>query len=414
MRILIAGFDLFQSVGGGQTFYRGAIEKNPDIEFFYLRDKEPESAPRPANAHPLPYKAVYAPASLAGFAEPDVPGWLIHDFLTTNNIARAAAGRSFDVVDTPDYERYGHLMPGALARHGASAGKVVLSMHGAISTTLALNWGGTGTPMTYLVNLERLQYSAVDGRYFISPWYRDEWKGYSPLPAHDLDPMWIFTPPPRKAYSPNPGPPTLLLVGRTEKRKGPHLFVQMAWWLPADSFREAVVIGPAVTDTNGKSSNDYIRELAEMRKIGHRVRIEPTKTHDELAALYASNAVMVTPSVYDTLNLVAIESLFAGCPTVIGTGAGACQYLRERFPGLPFVECDLHQFYAQLPKVESVLREYDRHRDELAAALDKADLTPRTSPLADIYRAAPAFDAEARAESNWYDRKLGECLQVSR
>lgn len=411
MRVLIAGFDLFQSVGGGQTFYRGAIEKNPDIEFYYLRDKEQESVSRPRNAHAIPYKAVYAPTSLAGFAEPDVPGWLIHDFLATNNIARSVAGMTFDVVDTPDYERYGHMMPGALVRHGASADKVVLSMHGAISTTLALNWGGTVTPMTYLVSLERLQYAAVDGRYFISPWYRDEWKGYSSLPTHDLDPMWIFTSSKPKPYRPNPGAPTLILVGRTEKRKGPHLFVQLAWWLPSDSFKEAVVIGPPVTDPHGKSSNDYIRDLAAMRKIGNRVRIEPTKTHAELAALYTSNTVMVTPSTYDTLNLVAIEALFAGCPTVIGTGAGACQYLHERFPGLPFVECDLHQFYAQLPKVENVLRNYDRHRNELAAALDRADLTPRTPPLAEIYRAVPTFDREARTEAARYDRKLGDYLR---
>ena len=413
MRVLIAGFDLFQSVGGGQTFYRGAIEKNPDIEFYYLRDQESESAIRPPNAHAVPYELVYTPASIAGFSEPDVPGWLIHDFLATNNIARAVAGMSFDVVDTPDYERYGHMLPGALARHGASTDKVVLSMHGAISTTLALNWGGTVSPMTYLVELERLQYSTVDNRYFISPWYRNEWKGYSPLPTHDLDPMWIFSPPPRKPYRPNPAPPTLLFVGRTEKRKGPHLFIQMAWWLPPNSFKEAVVIGPSVTDPHGKSSNAYIRELAKMRNISDRVRIETTKSHAELGELYATKTVMVTPSTYDTLNLVALEAVFAGCPTVIGTGAGVCQYLRERFPEFPFVQCDLGQFYAQLPKVESLLSDYDYRRSELEAALDKADLAPRTPPLSNIYRASPAFDHAARAEVERYEQRLGASLRMS-
>jgi glycosyltransferase involved in cell wall biosynthesis len=411
MRVLIAGFDLFHSVGGGQTFYRGAIETNPGVEFYYLRDREPEAAPRPANAHALAYRTVYSPASLGGYAEPDAPGWQVHDFLTANNIARAAAGMTFDVVDTPDYERYGHLFPGALARHDGAAGKVVLSMHGAISTTVALNWGGTGVPMAHLVHLERLQYAAADGRYFISPWYRDEWKGYSPLPAHDLDPMWVFRPPPRPEYRPQPGPPALLFVGRTEKRKGPHLFVQMAWWLPADSFREAVIVGPAASDPSGKPSDAFLREMADARLIGDRVRIEPTKTHAELTALYAGNTVTLTPSQYDTLNLVALESLFAGCPTVIGSGAGACQYLRERFPGLPFLEFDVRRFYAQLPAVEGLLREYDRHRGALAAALDQADLAPRTPPLADIYRAAAAFDPAARSEAERYDRSLGGYLQ---
>ena len=73
MRVLIAGFDLFRSVGGGQTFYRGIIEANPEIEFCYLREREPENAARPANAKPLAYRAHYGHHSLEGFAEPDAP-----------------------------------------------------------------------------------------------------------------------------------------------------------------------------------------------------------------------------------------------------------------------------------------------------------------------------------------------------
>ncbi len=410
MRVLIAGFDLFRSVGGGQTFYRGIIEANPQIEFAYLRDREPENAARPANAKPLAYRAHYGNHSLAGFAEPDSPNWAIHDFLSANNIARAASGQKFDVVDTPDYDRQGMFLRPALERHGGTVGKVFLSMHGGISTTVALNWGGSGKKLKHLETLERLQYGAADGRYFISPWYRDEWAGYSPLASHYLDPMTFFRPPPPPKYRPLPGPPSLLFVGRTEKRKGPQLFVQMAWWLPHESYRDALIVGPDVRDDHGKSSTEHLREMAQLRKLGYRVRFESTKTHAELAELYASNVLTVTPSQYDTLNLVALESLFAGCPTVIGNGAGACQYLRERFPGLPFVELDLKRFYGGIPSVEDALTNYEARRRELSEYLAKADFAPNSPPLRDIYATPVSRDSLLANECENIERKLGEQL----
>ena len=36
MKVLIADFDLFKKTGGGQTFYRSLIKKNPEIDFYYI------------------------------------------------------------------------------------------------------------------------------------------------------------------------------------------------------------------------------------------------------------------------------------------------------------------------------------------------------------------------------------------
>jgi len=190
--------------------------------------------------------------------------------------------------------------------------------------------------------------------------------------------MWFFTPPAPRPYRPLPGPPTLLFAGRTDKGKGPHLFVQMVWWLPPDCYRDALVVGPDVTAVDGRTSTQLLHDMANARRIGHRVRIEGAKTPAELAELFATNVLPVVSSQHDTLNLVALEALFGGCPAVVSTGAGAVKYLRERFPTLPFTAFDLGKFYAELPKVEDALRRYDDRRAELAKALAGVDFTPNT------------------------------------
>ena len=56
MHVLLTSFDLFKEVGGGQTFYRNVILRNPEIQFTYLLDSEPAESPRPGECqgHPLP------------------------------------------------------------------------------------------------------------------------------------------------------------------------------------------------------------------------------------------------------------------------------------------------------------------------------------------------------------------------
>lgn len=406
MRVLIAGFDLFAAVGGGQTYYRGVIARHPGIDFYYLRVDEPADAPRPPNAHPLPYREVYAWDDLAGHAEPGAPRVALTDYLLAGNIAAAAAGRAFDVIDTPDYYRAGAFLPAALRRHGVSYDRLALSMHGAISTTNALNWGADGTVPRALADLERVQYAAADVRYFISPAYRDEWRAASDRPAHLLDPMWAFSPGPRLPYADTGAAPSLYFVGRTERRKGPHYFVQMLWWLPPGSYRDAAIVGPDSFDADGRGSSGVLKEMIANRRLGDAVRVAPAMTAADLAGVFATPAVVFAPSQYDTLNLVALESLFAGCPTVIGSGAGAARYLRERFPAVPFVEFDVRRFYANLPLVEDLLSGYTSHRDALDRAVRAADLSPVGPGLATIYDARPAADPAARARCDEWDRTL--------
>ena len=98
MKVLIADFDFFAKVGGGQTFYRNLIHKNHQIEFYYFIQDEKSTCERPANAHGIPFKETYLIQDLAGYFDIDPPQWAKPLFVQASNIAALVQGMSFDIV----------------------------------------------------------------------------------------------------------------------------------------------------------------------------------------------------------------------------------------------------------------------------------------------------------------------------
>lgn len=403
LRVLIADFDLFSTVGGGQTFYRSIIEKNPDIDFHYLRRKEAAGARRPANAHAIAYHEHYLDRDWARYCDMLPPRWSLPSMLMASNIAYSVQGMDFDVVDTPDYQQLGYSLRPAMARHGVSVRKFALSMHGNISATISLNWGGDGKPNRSLVLQEEMQYRSVDLRYGLSAAYLAKWRERFDLDNHYFSPLrFIDLPQPTRTRQSHRSP-DLVFVGRTEKCKGPDLFVELAWWLRRGAYGTARVIGPASHDFNGVSSEEYLRDMGHRRLGPGELDLLPKATRAELKKRFASRSLVVLPSRYDTLNLVAIESLFSGCPTAVGSGAGVCRFLDETFPGVPYVKIDMDRPLASLPELEAVLVDYDGYRDRLVDALLAAKPQLVGPDLAEIYSSQSAFDEPAREEVDcWY------------
>jgi hypothetical protein len=406
MEVLLASFDLFKDVGGGQTFYRNLILRNPQIQFTYLRDSESAEAPRPANASAVPCANRFATFPASSSIDLEVPRWLYYSFVRANDVAHAVAGRRFDVVDLPDYEQFGLFLRDAFDHRGVSVDRVVLGMHGRISTSFELNWCPQNRDCSELTQLENMQYQAVDVRYFYSAMYQEEWRAVDPVPTTVLDPLWFFDVPRLQSPLERVGPPNLNFVGRCEKRKGPDLFIQLAWWLPRSSYRSANLIGPQNYDRDGTSSDSHLRQMIRNRRLDD-VNLVRCLTPAELLQVYATKSVTFVPSIYDTLNFVALESLLSGCPTVIGSGAGVCRYLHERFPDLPFEVIDVVDWYGSFPRVEALLRNYRDYRQHLRDAIAAQDLQPRGPRLLDVYRTQPAYDQVLRARTtNWYERLL--------
>jgi glycosyltransferase involved in cell wall biosynthesis len=254
--------------------------------------------------------------------------------------------------------------------------------------------------------LEDLQYQAVDLRYGLSHSYLDEWRAKCDLESHYLSP-WRFLRPTMPSRTRLRGePPDLQFIGRTEKRKGPDVFVELARWLPRTSYGKAYIIGPQDWSCD-RGSNHRLREMMKNRGCEGLVTLLPAANRYDLDRLFAARAVTILPSRYDTFNLVAVESLLAGCPTAVGSGAGVCRFLEESLPDVPFIKMNMQHWQECVPALRSVLDDYDRHRDCLVDAVQSIRRQPDGSTLSGIYKSEAAFVPAARAElEEWYGRSL--------
>ncbi len=401
MKILIADFDLFSKIGGGQTFYKQVINKNPHLNFYYLLKEENVDNPRPKNAQGIPFKEVYKLEDLINYFEINPPRWAYRSFIIASNISASISGYKFDIIDAPDYEQYTTFLRPALTYHQVKFDKIALSMHGKISTTLRLDWFGKDELNIPLDMEEKMQYKTADIRYGISKSYLQEWQDLVSLESHYFNPLHFIDLPKPLIHKKVEKKPILNFIGRTEKRKGVDIFIDLVWWLSPKSYSEANIIGTHSYDDFGNSSQDILQSMIDKRLT--EINIIPAKNKQELQNLFAQNSITFLPSRYDTLNLLALESLFSGCPTLIGNGAGVCQFLRESFPELLWVEIDVNNIYSCLPELNNILNNYDDYRQKLITSLSNINIETNDPNLETIYQSKSITDNDTNLELNqWY------------
>jgi glycosyltransferase involved in cell wall biosynthesis len=398
MNILIADFDLFHLTGGGQTFYRNIINKNPQLNFYYFVKSESLDSIRLPNAYPIVYRYNFLPRQFNPYTNKVALRWFWM-FIEANNIVSSLAKKFpntyFDVVEVPDYNQLGVFLRPALIHFKVKYDRIVLSMHGRISTSIQLNWFdedrknlSLDLPLTALQ--EQMQYKTVDIRYGISEFYLDEWKQISDIGSYYLNPFSFLTRPFSISTTPSVDLPDINFIGRLEKRKSPEVFAELAWWLKRSSFNKANIIGSDCYSFEGDSAKHYLQEM-----INHRspeINICPSLNQKQLADLFSTRSITFVPSRYDTLNLVALESLLAGCPTAIGTGAGVCRFLKESLPQVPFIPIDIDNIYASISSIQLVLEDYDKYRQNLVEILKNSNFDTSGLTLEEIYKSPSNYD----------------------
>lgn len=388
MRILVVASDLYSAKGGGQTVYRRIIEETPECRFTYFLRDERQDAWRPPNAQGISLRAcrrVLVPSNTS------LPRFRLHALEMANQIARSVAGQAFDIVDIPDFENFGAALRAAFAHHDVSVGKIVLALHGSCSISREMNWGTDDSPATRLsLQNERLlegeQFDAVDGAYGISPSYIEEWQQRRMRPIRFIDPMHFV---PRKlndsATSPSTDRPSIYCVGRTERRKGNDIFVELLRWLRHGSYSVAEHIGDEDWSHLTSSSSQILAGMANRRglEISHRNSLN----WEQLRELYQGNSILLLPVRYDTLNLVALEALFSGCPVAISTKAGVCDYLDAFHPEIPYVKVDLDNLYSAVGPLQELVDHFPEYRQKLHQALVGAAVpAPGSLDMAGVYQ----------------------------
>lgn len=400
------------STGGGQSVYRRLFSLFPEIRFTYLRLKEGENFARPPNVDAIPCAPRFDPHHNV---TADNEQW-IHSFAASERIAESIGNRSFDVLEIPDYHSALAMLPAALKRHHAQIGKVVVSLHGQCSRSTLLSWDNSASTRRQGeldATLERLLYAAADIRYGISRSNLDDWKATSALTNCYLNPLSFLAPPRPTLAAASSTRPNLYFIGRTERRKGPDLFLELLWNLPRAAYSQAWIVGDAVPHAKGRDSQDsnsLLQEMADARNLD--VSIRSAITQQELADVFAGRSVVFVPSRYDTLNLIALESLFAGCPTVIGDGAGVGRLLNDEFPTVPWTQFDLTDPVLNAERVGDLLDNYDSVRKNLVTELSARSWPTSKPDLVGIYQTNPDVSDEARVEiQQQYDKQMTQHLQ---
>lgn len=431
MRILVCAQDVFTSIGGGQSFYASLFERNPHHSFYYFTTNSSLERKVVPNAHALEvsdhYRNNHSYVNLDQFTIAGRSlGPKAHDILYLLDLADSAAGMTFDVVDIPDFQPFGAAFPQALRTLGVAFDRVAVSMHGTLTAGMTDNWADIldADSRRLLGHTETMLYTGADIRYAISRRYLKQWEEKTNVSGQILDLTTLFpyaffaelrarakhsrsdTPPnskqvkgvvPERLARPTEvSPPSLVFIGRQEKFKGPHLFVDIAASIPADAYDEAIMIGPEVT-LGGVNSRTEIDKAALRRGLSLSGRqIQQKALWREMSV---ARWVSVFPSYKDTLNLAALESLMAGTPTALSVIAGLCDYLDDAFPGIPFTRIDPNDLIGARQKILGILRNYDTERDRLLSYLEATPPRSNGSTLEDIYAGAE----QKAADSALYD-----------
>jgi glycosyltransferase involved in cell wall biosynthesis len=163
-----------------------------------------------------------------------------------------------------------------------------------------------------------------------------------------------------------PFPAIALLCRRSERLKGNDLFIELVRWLDPSSFDATAHIGDEDRST-AVGSAYRLANIADARGI--RVEHRGALDRSGLLKLFATPSIIVLPTRHDSLNLVALDALFSGCPVALSSNAGVCDYLDQIHPNLPYIKLNLENFYANVPSIRNLIENYDEYRRVLHAQL---------------------------------------------
>lgn len=387
--ILILDFDLFATLGGGQTSYRQIIKRRSQDTFFYLRKDEPAEASRPANAVAIP---MAPPTEFGAPKLSELWGHLHGVYLECERIARSVVldGRlkTIDVIDVPDYSHNGLFIRRALKRYDIEVDVVALALHGSLRTTFSCVWP-TGDPRrdrriaSSMRLLDGLLLRASDAHYALSESYAAE-RGLGDGPDYNLlDPLVLVETATPQPAEPRNGPPDLMFVGRREKWKGPDLFVDMAFHIDRQAYGSLVIAGQESPNRVGVGSEAILRAMARSRGLD--VDIVGMLPGEQVRQRFEQAVLPFFPSRYDTFNLTALEALMRGCPTVVSSRTGFSRWLRKHLPTGAAEIVDIDCGRSAASAIETLLSDYEARRAQLVDRLQRSPLEADWSSVGRIY-----------------------------
>lgn len=361
--VLIVDFDFFSSIGGGQVFYRRLVERNPQYDIYYP-SRGPDLLLKqggmlPVNAHPSAFDESATPlmGRLLGLALSPAEAEYARLLLC---LAAPLQGMRFAAVDIPSFFPVVRVTRPILTALGISVDRIAIGLVGWQSVSLRQGYAGDAAAgvVTMLQALEGACTETAEVRYAISDAYKSENVGHGlPVSLIDMhDTIESFPQPvPAPAAS---GPPNVCYVGRLDGAKGPDLFVDLVARMPRHLYGRCLMAGPDNVWSAPPRWSD--RLLQQARDAGVPLEYLGQPRDAEIRdMIYRGRTVLVVPSRTDTFNYVALEAVLNGCPLLLSTRAGACDFLRSAHPELLPPTMDPERLDEAAARLQELLAGYD-------------------------------------------------------
>lgn len=403
-RVLIADFDFFTAIGGGQTFYRRIVERNPSMSFAYpSRGGDFEKKANgviPNNAHPFLFNQTdQTEAYRKLFGEDGT--WLRGEFgAQWATVAAALRGQRFDVLDIPSFFPIGFIARPILSAFDVEVGRVALSMLGWTSSSCRNSYQDQSDIADIYEREEIAGAGVADIRYVISNLEQDT-NSRTKLPIETLDMEDTIEHVPVPSPSPRgEGPPDLWYVGRMDGAKGPDLFIEIVSRIPRSQYRACFMAGPDNDWAPNARWSAKVLRLAEER--GVEVKYVGTLSDLELRrVVFGGRTVVVVPSRTDAFNYVALEALRHGCPIILSNKTGVSGFLRDQHPQLLPPIIDPADVEGAASELMLLLSNYEERAVKLRSALQLHPFrAPQTDFMARIYEANGTICPELANEAS--------------
>ena len=376
IKVLLLVDDLYEKVAdGGEVVYREIIKQSPDVDFYYFINNEHKEQKRPSNCFAielLDCKNVFILQPLLLVDQ--------HEKFVVNKLdkyMRSLCAYShnlfFDIIEFPDYQRFGSYVPIILNKYHIFYKKIILAYHGSIAFTSGVNWFANTFLPKDTIRHEIDQYNTVDAVYGLKHGFIKKWPHMVERSLYTIDPLNFIFPHIENRKNVK-SLPALYAVGRLERCKGNDLFIELLKSLNSLSYDNVIHLGSDL-GIHGypKTASEHLSDLASCRDIDY--HYQPSVARHVLQDLYNNNIIVFALSRYDSFNLVTLEALFSGCPVVISSDCGICSYLDNCHPELPYIKFDLDDFYGSVVKVQYLIDHIWDYRRSISDYICKYDFS---------------------------------------
>ena len=356
--VLILTKNIYSRIGGGEMLYRQMLQYSNSATFNYFCDAIEDETNIPSHVTAIPARS-------GSFSSMDCKS-------TIELALQEVRGRSFDIIDVPNFVPIGNDLIEILERLNIRYNRLVIACHGSLSDVVGLAWCNPSPyQITEISDREQNLLESADLLYGFSKSYLSRFSSkrqiyVRPHPNHLSLVSGLKLKEAAKDLS-----PTLVFIGRLDRCKGITVFLELLKFLPEGALAEVLVF--TSVDENYSHGLDYIQKAASTHPFY--VRVQTGKPQSEIfCEIQNIKPIIVVPSLFDTFNLVALESIVAQIPLLLSTQTGIYLQIHDELGGDCVSSLNVNDLTSGAKTLQNMIENYDVYRDKargLAAAFVK-------------------------------------------